>query len=78
MSQNLPCHYVSVSQKSSAQQLGVVTTTGEDASEAHNLSWGSNLSQISHISTILPKDIINSVISDEDDPIFENMIDKEY
>ena len=78
MSQNLSFHYVSVSQKSSAQQSGVVTTTGEDVSMAHNLSQGSNLSWISHISTTLPKDVINSVISDEDDPILKNMIDKEY
>ena len=78
MSQNLSFCYVSVSQKSSAQQSAVVTTTGEDASEALNMSRGPNLSQISHISTILPKDVINSVIPDEDDPILKNMIYEEY
>ena len=78
MSQNLSFRYVSVSQKSSAQQSGVVTTNGKDASKALNMSQRSNLFPVSHISTILPKDIINSVILDEDDPILKNMIDKEY
>ena len=64
-----------MSQNFSAQQSGVVTTTGEDARDDVNLSRGLN---ISHISTVLPKDVINTIISDEDDPILKDMIDEEF
>ena len=77
MSQN----YVSflVSHKS-ADQSGMVTTTGgnPNGNEALNLSSGSHKSHISCISSILPKDVINSVIAEEDDPLIKNMIDEEF
>ena len=34
--------------------------------------------QISCLLSILPKDIINSVISDDDDPVLKTMIDEEF
>ena len=69
----------SISQKS-ADQSSVITTTGGShpkGNEALNLSCGSNLSNISHISSILPKDVINTVIEDTDDPLIKSWKAKE-
>ena len=43
-----------------------------------NLSTVSQDSHISHISSILPKHVINSVINEEDDAIIKNLIDEEF
>ena len=43
-----------------------------------NLSTGSQDSHISHISSILPKHFINSVINEEDDPLIKNLINEEF
>ena len=77
MSQNLSFHYVSVSQQSSAQQSGVATTTGEDASEALDISWGPTFPKFPTHQQSCQKMSL-TVISDEDDPILKNMIDEEY
>ena len=56
------------------------TTTGgnTNGNEALNFSYGSNISHISHISSILPKDVINTVITEGDDPVIKSMIDEEF
>ena len=76
MSQNFSCFFFLISQNS-AEQSGIVTTTGgnPNENEANNLSCVSHESHVSHISIILPKDIINSVIAESDDPLIKNMID---
>ena len=43
-----------------------------------NLSTGSQNSHISHISSVLPKHVINSVINEEDDPLIKNLINEEF
>ena len=65
--------FSSVSQKS-ADQSSVITTAGQNhpnGNEALNLSCGSNLSNVSHISSILPKDVINTVIDETDDQKYD-------
>ena len=74
MSQNFS--YFSVSQ--GCPQSGVVTTMGEEGCNTLHLSWGSNVSQISCLLSVLQKDVINSVISDDDDPVLKTMIDEEF
>ena len=60
--------------------LIIVTTTSQNPNENEtlNLSTGSQDSHISHISSILPKHVINSVINEEDDPLIKNLIDEEF
>ena len=79
MSQNCSLVFFPVSQKS-AEQSGVITTTGgnPNENEALNLSCGSNISHVSHISSILPKDVSNTVTSEEDDPVVKSMIVKKF
>ena len=43
-----------------------------------NLSTGSQDSHISHISSVLLKHVINSVINEEDDPLVKNLIDEDF
>ena len=78
------CLLFSVSQKS-AEQSGVVTATGgnhhpnhPNGNESLNLSCGSILSNVSHISSILLKDIIKTVMDETDDPEVKSMIDEEF
>ena len=74
MSQNFS--YFSVSQ--GCPQSDVVTTTEEEGCNTLHLSRVSNMSQILHLLSILPEDVINSVISDDDDPVLKTMIDEEF